>query len=389
MKITEVRTKADWKHFHKVVKLVYKEDASWIPHIEKDIEAVFDPAKNVRYQNGASKVWVAINDKGVPVGRIAAFIDHEANKSLPIKTGGLGFFEAIRDKELAKALFDTAKAYLSSFDIQAIDGPICFGERDKFYGLQTYGYEHKLFQENYNPSYYIDFFNEYGFERYQQILTFRFISREIPVEKFRRIGKRVMERNPIQLSYANPSNYMKTAEDICVVYNEAFSDYEHYKPVGPDVIYKMIQDAKLILDPKLVSIGYMNNEPAAVVAALPNIAPFTKALNGKLDMWRIPIFLYHKWKAHRPDVKGILSGVRPKYQNKGVYACVLTNIMTEYHINKYNSGYMPSIAGNNDVMINTFTKFGAVVVREHIVHRLLLDPSIDLNPFKFKEFERN
>ena len=389
MKIKEVKTKADWKLFHKVVWQVYKNDASWIPHIEKDIEAVFDPAKNVRYQNGESRVWVAVNDKGVPVGRIAAFIDHEANKSTAVKTGGLGFFECIKDDGLASALFDTAKAYLSSFEIQAIDGPICFGERDKFYGLQTYGYEHKLFQENYNPEYYIDFFKDYGFEAYQQILTFRFISREIPVEKFRRIGERVMQRNPIELSYANPSNYMKTAEDICVVYNEAFADYEHYKPVGPDVIYKMIQDAKMILDPKLVSIGYMNGEPAAVVAALPNIAPFTKALKGKLDIWRIPIFMYHKWKAHRPDVKGILSGVRPKYQNKGVYACVLTNIMTEYHLDSYHSGYMPSIAGNNDVMINTFTKFGAIVVREHIVNRLRLDDSIPLNPFKFKEFERN
>ena len=132
----------------------------------------------------------------------------------------------------------------------------------------------------------------------------------------------------------------------------------------------------------------MDGEPAAVVAALPNIAPFTKPLKGKLDIWRVPIFMWHKWREKRPDVKGILSGVRPKYQNKGVYACVLTNIMTDWHIENYRSGYMPSISGNNDVMINTFSKFGAVVVREHVVYRKLLDTSIELNPFKFKEFDR-
>lgn len=388
MNIIEVNSKSTWKQFHKVVRLVYKDDRSWIPHIETDIEAVFDPSKNVRYNNGESKVWVAVNGKGTPVGRIAAFIDHETNKSASIKIGGIGFFDCIRDAELAKALFDTAQTYLEQFDIQAIDGPICFGERDKFYGLQTYGFDHKLFQENYNPTYYEAFFRDFGFAPFQQMLTFRFISREIPVEKFRKIGERVMARNPIELSYADPSNYMKTAEDICTIYNEAFADYEHYKPVGPEVIYKMIIDAKLIIDPKLVSIGYVNGEPAAVVAALPNIAPFTKPLNGKMSPLRLPLFLWKRWRTKRPDVKGILSGVRPKYQNKGVYACVLTNIMTPYHIDKYNSGYMPSIAGNNDVMINTFTKFGAIVVREHIVHRKLLDSTLELNPFKFKEFER-
>ena len=154
MKIIEVKSAADWKSFHKVPHIVYKADSTWIAHIEKDIEAVFDPVKNKRYENGASVLYVAYDDKNKPVGRIAAFVDHEMNKISEVKTGGFGFFECIEDAQLAKALFAKAKEYLTQFEIDAIDGPINFGERDKFYGLQTHGFEHKLFQENYNPTYY-------------------------------------------------------------------------------------------------------------------------------------------------------------------------------------------------------------------------------------------
>ncbi|MBT8218576.1 MAG: hypothetical protein KJP00_02045 [Bacteroidia bacterium] len=388
MKIIEVQQKSEWKSFHEVPHEVYKSDKSWIAHIEKDIEAVFDPAQNIRFSNGEAKVFVALNSKNKPVGRIAAFIDHEMNKKADVKSGGIGFFEVIEDQELANDLFEHAFSYLSKFQIQAVDGPINFGERDKFYGLQTYGFEHKLFQENYNPTYYRKYIEDWGFRPFQQMLTFRFFSRQIPVDKFRRISERVMNRYPVRLSYADPKNYMKNSEDICIIYNDAFKDYEHYKPIEPSVVYKMFKEAAPILDPQLVSIGYMDDEPAAVAAALPNIAPFTKPLKGKMDMWRIPIFMWKKWTVKRPDAKGVLSGVRPQFQNKGIYACVLTHMMSDRNLTKYRSGYMPSIAGHNDLMINTFTKFSANVVREHIGFRKMIDSDMELNPFKFKEFER-
>lgn len=387
MIIREVQSSKQWKIFHQVPKVVYKDDASHILHIEKDVESIFDPQSNPRFANGEARLWVAQDETGTPIGRIAAFIDHEKNSHAEIKTGGLGFFECIEDARVAKDLLDAASEYLQSFDIDAIEGPINFGERDKFYGLQTYGYEHKLFQDNYNPKYYEQFFQDFGFSPFLQQLTFRFFSSELDVVKYRRITEIVKKRNNVTVEYPNPNNYMKVAEDIAEIYNEAFKDYEHYKEVEPKTIFKMIQDAKMIMDPKLISIAYIDKEPVSVVAAIPNIAPFTKPLKGKFDMWRIPVFLYHKWKEKRPDVKGILSGVKAKYQNKGVFACVLINIMTDWHIEKYRSGYMPSIMGHNDSMINTLLNFGAHVAREHIVYRKMLS-DLPLNAFKFKEFER-
>jgi hypothetical protein len=40
-----------------------------------------------------------------------------------------GFFDCINDLQAAKLLFDTAKAWLQQKGMEAMDGPINFGER--------------------------------------------------------------------------------------------------------------------------------------------------------------------------------------------------------------------------------------------------------------------
>jgi hypothetical protein len=45
-----------------------------------------------------------------------------------------------------------------------MDGPINFGERDKFWGLLTEGFIEPLFGMNYNFPYYKDLFENYGFK---------------------------------------------------------------------------------------------------------------------------------------------------------------------------------------------------------------------------------
>ena len=47
--------------------------------------------------------------------------------------------------------------------MEAMDGPINFGERDRWWGLITEGFTPPLYCMNYNPPYYIALFENYGF----------------------------------------------------------------------------------------------------------------------------------------------------------------------------------------------------------------------------------
>src|SRR5690625_7618276 len=53
-----------------------------------------------------------------------------------------------------------------------MDGPINFGERDRWWGMLTRGADDPLYCMHYNPPYYVDFFEAYGFDVYFTQLCF-------------------------------------------------------------------------------------------------------------------------------------------------------------------------------------------------------------------------
>ena len=165
--LKEVTDKTLEKEFIELPKRLYKGNRNWVCPLDDDIKAVFDPAKNKLFADGEAIRWVAYNQEGEVVGRIAAFYDNEHAYAYEQPTGGCGFFEAINDQELANQLFDSARMWLLSRGMEAMDGPINFGPRDSWWGLLVEGYEFQpLYSNPYNPPYYKELFENYGFQNY-------------------------------------------------------------------------------------------------------------------------------------------------------------------------------------------------------------------------------
>ncbi len=87
--------------------------------------------------------------------------------------GGIGFFDCINDQAAADMLFDVAKHWLLQKGMEAMDGPINFGERDRWWGLVVEGFEPPpLYCMNFNPPYYQHLFENYGFRNYFNQICF-------------------------------------------------------------------------------------------------------------------------------------------------------------------------------------------------------------------------
>src|SRR5688572_18862446 len=132
MNIVEVSDKQTIKEFLCLPRKLYKNDPNFISPLDKDIEAVFNPALNNFHSHGIIKRWIARDVKGETVGRIAALINHQKNKNPDFIIGGIGFFESTNDEQTSFLLFDTAKQWLEQNNARAMDGPINFGENDKY-----------------------------------------------------------------------------------------------------------------------------------------------------------------------------------------------------------------------------------------------------------------
>ena len=167
MKLIEVTSQNEVKLFHKVPRVIYRSDSNWIPHIESDIEKIFDPERNKLFVNGKAIRWVAVNTQGEIVGRIAAFVNPKTSNTFQQPTGGVGFFESINNQSVANLLFDTAKTWLQDNGMAAMDGPINFGEKQEFWGLLVDNFTSpSSYMMNYNLEYYEDLFENYGFQVY-------------------------------------------------------------------------------------------------------------------------------------------------------------------------------------------------------------------------------
>jgi hypothetical protein len=121
---------------------LYKTTPAWIRPLDKDIESVFDPATNKTFRHGQCKRWILQDDAGVTIGRVAAFVNEKTVlKGNDQPTGGMGFFECINDRNAAFMLFEQCRTWLQQRGMEAMDGPINFGNRDRWWGLLVEGFD--------------------------------------------------------------------------------------------------------------------------------------------------------------------------------------------------------------------------------------------------------
>ena len=174
MDIIKVQDKATANAFLTFPVDLYKDEPHWIRPLDNDINTVFDAEKNKTFRNGSKcERWI-LKKEGSVIGRIAAFVNKKiVNKDNDQPTGGVGFFECIDDQEAANLLFDTSKKWLEEEGMEAMDGPINFGDRDSWWGLLIEGFDlEPNYKCNYNYPYYQKLLENYGFQTYFKQFTF-------------------------------------------------------------------------------------------------------------------------------------------------------------------------------------------------------------------------
>jgi hypothetical protein len=174
MKIVEVATKELEQEFLMLPVRLYQNEPHWIRPLDKDILTVFDKQKNKAFRHGECQRWLLYSENNEVIGRVSAFINQKTVlKGNDQPTGGMGFFECINNKSAAFMLFDQCRDWLATRGMEAMDGPVNFGTRDRWWGLLIEGFElDPNYQCNYNFPYYKEFFEQYGFQVYFYQLTF-------------------------------------------------------------------------------------------------------------------------------------------------------------------------------------------------------------------------
>lgn len=318
MNIIEVNSKKDKKDFIQIACSIYKNEKNWIRPLDKDINSVFDPKTNKAFRKGDVKRWILKNNNET-IGRIAAFYSSKNDKE-KLRVGGCGFFECIDDEEAAKMLFDTAKNWLEKNGYNSMDGPINFGERDKWWGCLVEGFDiDPNYLQNYGKTYYQKLFENYGFQLLFRQLTFLKKVRTPLSEKLSLKAERALRDPNYNFKTLEKRNIQKYIRDFTKIYNDAWSKYPGVSKLELSQAKLLFTQLKPILDEKILWFAYHNNDPVGFFISIPEMNQIFKHVNGKLDLFgKLKTFYHLKIKKSCKKMVGLVFGIVPKHQGKGV-----------------------------------------------------------------------
>ena len=318
MNIIEVNSKKDKKDFIQIACSIYKNEKNWIRPLDKDINSVFDPKTNKAFRKGDVKRWILKNNNET-IGRIAAFYSSKNDKE-KLRIGGCGFFECIDDEEAAKMLFDTAKNWLEKNGYNSMDGPINFGERDKWWGCLVEGFDiDPNYLQNYGKAYYQKLFENYGFQLLFRQLTFLKKVRTPLSEKLSLKAERALRDPNYNFKTLEKRNIQKYIRDFTKIYNDAWSKYPGVSKLELSQAKLLFTQLKPILDEKILWFAYHNNDPVGFFISIPEMNQIFKHVNGKLDLFgKLKTFYHLKIKKSCKKMVGLVFGIVPKHQGKGV-----------------------------------------------------------------------
>ena len=390
MKIVEVLTLDDKKEFIDFPKKLYSTDPYWVCQLDSGIESVFDPQKNHTFKHGTAIRWILKDDNGVTIGRIAAFIDEVRSAANNQPTGGIGFFEVIESRDAAFMLFNKAIEWQISHNMQAVDGPVNFGENDNNWGLLVEGFMQPGIGMPYNKKYYSSFFESYGFKNYFEQYSYHRDVRDknnkivqFP-ERIMKIADWLSKRPGYSFRHFEFRNKEKYVNEIVEIYNSTWSVFkEDFTPLDPVILEESLEKAKQIIDEKIIWFAYFNDKPIAFFVLFPDLNQILKHFNGKLHFWNKIRFVYYKLTHEMSRMRALVGGVHPTHQNSGVESAIFLQLYNVFKKKPWFKELELSWVGDyNPRMIAIYEAIGARKAKTHITYRYLINKKLSFIRYK-------
>ncbi len=316
-------SKKEIKRFIKFPWTVYKNDPNWVPPLISERRDFLDPSKNPFFEHADVQFFMAFYN-GEEAGRIAAILDKNYVSYTGENAGLFGFFETIPNYDVAKALFSETILWLKDKGVKKILGPINLSTNYEC-GLLIEGFQYPpTLMMPYNPPYYKDYIEKFGFSKAKDLFAYFVDFREVDESKLKGRFLKVLERKGVSVRQINLSRFLEEAEKIREIYQAAWQyNWGFVPPTEKEFLY-IAKSFKEIALPELSLVVEIDGKPVAFSLFAPDINQVLKKMNGRLFPFGII-----KWFLYRKKIdlfRGIAFGVSREYKNSGLDLFLYTKI---------------------------------------------------------------
>lgn len=383
MKIVKVSDANSEKSFLEINYLLNRHNPAYIRPLDNEVRDYFNPQKNKHFKFGEAERWILVDDQNITIGRIAAFVSERyISKGTDYPIGAAGFFDCIDNQDAANLLFDTAKAWLQSKGAEAMDGPINFGDRDKWWGLLVEGFDKPpVYGMAFNPEYYQKLMEAYGFKDYYNQF---FYTMEVDApfsEKILERHAKFKSKPEYSARHVELNNIEKYASDFATVYNAAWAQHGEAKAVTKEDIVKLFKQMKPVMDERIIWFAYYKEEPIAMFVNIPDLNEYFKNFNGKLGVIEKLRLMWMKKTGYCKKATGLAFGVVPKFQSLGIDSYIIQEVALLIQGKGWYREYEMGWAGDwNPRMINIYKSLNGAQSRRLITYRYIFDETA--HPFE-------
>ena len=333
--VSQVTTRKELRAFVRFNYELYKDCPQAVPDLLEDTLDTLDDRSNPAFRFCDAAFFLARRE-GRIVGRVAAIINHRANKRWDRNEVRFGWIDFIDDPEVSRALLDTVERWGRERGMDRMVGPLGFTDLDPE-GMLTEGFDQlSTMCTIYNYPYYPEHLARLGFERETGWVERKiFIPRgehEANNDKYFRVAQMAHDRYGFRLRHFRSKREIRRGgyiEKLLGVINKAYADLYGYSELDEQQMKWYAKRFLLMLDRHFLSVvENAEGEIIGVGVCMPSMSRAIQRAKARLfpfGWWHIAYELWLRRKHKILDM--LLIGVLPEYHDKGANALFFADMI--------------------------------------------------------------
>ncbi len=331
--IKTVTTRKELKTFVRFANNLYKGNPYYVPSMPFDDLNTLDKNRNGAFEFCEAEYFLAYRN-GVPVGRVAAIVNHRANEAWNVKQVRFGWFDFIDDIEVSSALLEVVTLFGKERGMNQIVGPLGFTDFDPE-GMLVEGFDRvSTMALIYNHPYYPEHMKKLGYYKETGWLEYRITIPDHVPERHQHLCDMIVERYGLKVRKLSRRQIKKEnyGRKLFKLINETYCVLYGYSLLSEKQIDQYVDMYLSLVDARMLT--FIEDENSDLIAAgisIPSLAEALQKCNGEI----FPFGWWYLLKAmflKKPDTLDLLLiGVRPDYQNKGVPTLLFSDLIRTYN----------------------------------------------------------
>ncbi|MBA3747371.1 MAG: hypothetical protein H0W96_07725 [Solirubrobacterales bacterium] len=369
VEVRAVGSRRDWREFVELPYRLHATSQQWVPPIRLERRLFHSRRINAYFKHAEAQEFVARRGTRV-VGRVSAQVDSAYDDQHGPGTGMFGFLELEDDAEVARALLDTARVWLTSRGRSHMIGPMDYTMLDEC-GVLIEGFDREpMIKQPWHPPYYQQRMEEAGLDKAIDLwmweLQISDRAKILPV--IFELAEQAVSKHGVKLRHLRRRDLSKNIKDVFgEVYNAAWKRNWGFVPYSDSDLEHYAEELQLVYDRNWFMAAEKDGETIGIAITVPDVNQLLKHMHGKVFPLGWYTFLFGR-KKHIDRVRVGFLGVKPEYQHTGTAALFYVEHFDMAIVTPQKWGEMGWILETNRAMNRGMEAMGGRIVKRYRVY---------------------